>query len=452
MSEVEFVGQSAKDSDNGQAATSRLINLYREPIKMGDKTTYTLKSVLGQAVFADLNTVFVRAMADVSGKVYVAAGGGLYAVSGQAVATRLGDIADSEDTTVSGNTGSVTVCAGGKYYVWDGVTLTQPSIGAFSDFGAVEYIGNYTILTERGGRRVQWSALADPTDLPGTSFATTEARDDNNLRAMAIARNLWLFKEKSIEVWYITGQAAAGAFAPTGMVIDTGLMSFGLVVKFRAGAFLVGDDGIVYLTDGEGLRPVSTTAVETAIDEETPKSCFYYEDEGHKICVIRFRNRPAWCFDVSTGEWHERAEGADHGPWAAVAAVNSYGKWLCGTDLGGIYEMTRNNTDIAYAMRRTAVSRTLSMEQRTFILDALEFTGRVGRSDLGRDAECWIRVSRDNGLTWGNPKRRSLGGLGDYQQRITYRSLGQFRQATIEFNMADPVDIPLNATAVVTAS
>lgn len=452
MPAVEFVGQSAKDSDNGQAATSRLINLYREPVKLGDKTQYTLKSVLGQAEFANLNAVFTRALADVKGTVYAVAGGALYQISMGGAATWLGAVADDEETTISGNTGKVTVCAGGRYYVWDGTALTEPSAGAFSDFGAVEYIGNYTILTERGGRKVQWSALADATTLGGTDFATTEARDDNNLRAMALARNLWIFKEKSIEVWYITGQAGAGAFAPTGRVIDTGLLAFNLAVKFRAGAFLIGDDGIAYLTDGEGLRPVSTTAVETAIKEETPRACFYYEDEGHKFCVVRFRNRPAWCLDVSTGEWHERAEGADHGPWTAVATVNSYGKWLCGTDLGNVYEMLRNNTDVGYALRRTAVSRTLSVEQDTFILDLLEFTGRMGRSDLGRPAECWIRVSRDNGLTWGTNKRRSLGDLGDYRQRVTFRNLGQFRQATVEFNMADPADIPMNATAVVKIS
>lgn len=76
MPAVEFVGQSAKDSDNGQAATSRLLNLYREPVKLGDKTQYTLKSVLGQAAFADLATVFLRAIAEIEGMVYAVAGGG----------------------------------------------------------------------------------------------------------------------------------------------------------------------------------------------------------------------------------------------------------------------------------------------------------------------------------------------------------------------------------------
>lgn len=448
MPAVEFVGQSAKDSDNGQAATSRLLNLYREPVKLGDRTQYTLKSVLGQAAFADIDKVFLRAMKEIDGEVYAVAAGALHKISVRGVVTELGAVADSAETTIAGNTGNVTVCAGGNYYVWDGTSITQPATGAFSDFGSLAYISNYTVLTEANGRRVQWSNLADPSDLPGVNFATTEARTDNNLRAMAIADNLWLFKEQSTEVWYVTGGAGAGAFAPiTGSVIDTGLLAFGLVSKFRQGAFLVGDDGIVYVTNGAGLSPISTTAVETAIAEETPTKCFYYEDEGHKICVIRFKSRPAWCFDLSTGEWHERAEGPNHAPWTAVETANAYGKWLCGTDLGGIYHMTRNNADISSALLRTAVSRTMTNGHDLFLVDKMEFSGKVGRSDLSREPTMWLRVSRDHGNTWGESKSRSFGGLGDYQQRIVYRGLGQFRQATVEINMSDPVDIPINATA-----
>lgn len=448
MSAVEFVGQSAKDSDNGQAATSRLLNLFREPVKLGDRTQYTLKSVLGQTAFADLSKVFLRAMEEIDGEIYAVAGGMLHSVSVQGVVTELGSVTDSVETTIAGNTGNVTVCAGGNYYVWDGTSLTQPDDGAFGDFGSLVYLSNYTILTEADGRRVQWSNLADPADLPGLNFATTEARTDKNLRAVAIAGNLWLFKERSTEVWYVTGSSGAGAFAPiTGSVIDTGLKAFGLVSNFRQGAFLVGDDGIVYVTAGAGLSPISTTAVETAIEEETPTKCFYYEDEGHKFCVIRFKSRPAWCYDLSTGEWHERAEGPSHGPWTAVNAAKAYGKWICGTDHGGIYHMTRNNADISAALLRTAVSRTMTNEHALFVIDKIEFTGKVGRADIGREPLMWLRVSRDNGNTWGASKTRSFGSLGSYQQRVIYRGLGQFRQATVEVNMADPVDIPINATA-----
>lgn len=454
MASLEFVGQSARDSDNRQAATSRLINLYREPINQGTKALFSLKSVLGQQPFAELNSVFLRAMAEIDGVLYVAAGGQLYSVDAYANVNPLGLIDDSPETTISGNFLNVTICAGGKYYVYDGDTISQPASGAFSDFGSVTFIGNYTVLTERNGRRIQWSDIADAATLPGLNFATTEARDDDNLRAMPLGGNLWVFKKRSIEIWYITGQSGANAIKPVrGSVIDTGLKAFGLVTKFPRGGFFVGDDGIAYMTDGVGApSPVSTIAVETALKEETPTHCFYYEDEGHKFCVIRFAGRPSWCFDIATGEWHERAEGPDHSAWATVATVKAYEKWLSGGDLGKINQMVRNNLDAGYALRRTAVSNTLSNEQRHFILDLLEFTGRFGRSDLGRDAQCWIRVSRDMGETWGEPKTRSWGAQGQYDKRVRFRGLGQFIQATVELNMSDPTDIPINSIVTVKVS
>jgi hypothetical protein len=95
---------------------------------------------------------------------------------------------------VSGNNGDVLIVAGGKYYRWDGTTLDQPTVGAFSDFGSVDFVGGYTMLTELGGRLFQWSALANSDSLPGLNFASAEARDDAIIRGVAINRNYWIFK------------------------------------------------------------------------------------------------------------------------------------------------------------------------------------------------------------------------------------------------------------------
>ena len=465
MAAVEFVGQSASDSDNRQAATSRLINFYREPVAVGDKTRHTLKTVLGRSLYADTGSLsYVNDIEVVGGDLYAVVGGDLYSfttvippgdpgpVPPTGSVTLIGNLTLAGPTAIAGNNGNVTITNGGSYYVWDGTTLTEPAAGAFSGFGSVEYFGGYTVLTESQGRLVQWSDLADPTTLPALNFATTEARDDDNIRAVAIGGNLWIFKETSTEIWAITGEAGAGAIAPiTGAVIDTGLKGFSLVTKVNGGAFLIGNDGIAYITDGGGLRPASTPAVETAISEGEPESCLYYEDEGHKFCVITFRDRPSWCLDISTGEWHERADGADHGPWGARCAVKFGQRWIYGDDTGKTYWLYNSQHEGAEPIRRTAVSRTLANDQQLFVVDKMEFLGRFGFGGV-TPAECWIRVSRDDGMTWGDPKYRSLGADGAFEQRVTYRGMGQFRQATVELNISDIADVAINATASVDIS
>lgn len=448
MPTLEFVGQSAQDSDFIAAQSSRLVNYYREPIPAGGQARFALKSVLGTTSFADLGELLLRAMRLVDGTLYAVVANSLYSVTSGGVATDHGTVTVGTNCSIAGNNGVVTVAGEGKYYTWDGTTLSEPTAGAFSSFGSVTFLGNYTILTEYNGRRFQWSNLADPDTLGGTNFATAEGNDGDLIRGEAIDGNLWLFKGDSHEIWTLTGQSGASAFSRlAGGVRDVGLLAYSLLAKFDGGAFFVGDEGTCYIIAGGQLQPVSTPAVETAIGAETPTNCFYYEDEGHKFCVVRFQGRPAWVFDIATGEWHERAEGTDFGAWGAVASVNAFGSWKVGDIFGKINTLTRNNADVSGEMRRTAVSRTFYSEGQRIAIPEIEFRGRFGRSDLGRDATAFVRISRDNGLTWTQPRDINLGTLGEYETRAIVRRLGTSRQFTVEWNMSDPTDFGLLADA-----
>ena len=111
MPQVEFVGQSSQDPDNTGANPSRLLNLYREAI--GGRSQRVLKSVLGMAPFADIDGVFLQAMHEVRGAIYIVLGGGLYKVTENATVTRLGTVAESEAPSISSNNGDITVVSGG---------------------------------------------------------------------------------------------------------------------------------------------------------------------------------------------------------------------------------------------------------------------------------------------------------------------------------------------------
>jgi hypothetical protein len=440
MAMVEFVGQSARDADNIRANPSRLVNLYREPVDPGDK--HALKSVLGTTAFADLGGVFVRAMAEVEGDIYALANLKLQKIDTGGSVTDLGVTLDDANASIAGNNGNVTAVIGGAYYLWDGATLTNPVAGAFSSFGAVEYIGNYTVLTELNGRRFQWSGVADPNDLPGLSFSTADGRDDDIIRPLALNGQLYLLKAGSIEEWYLTGEAGALAFERrVGGVTDIGLKSFGLVARFDGGAFLVGDDNRAHMLSGQ-LQPVSTPAVETAIKTCDPQYCLTYDDEGHTFCVITFRDCPAWVFDVATGEWHERAQGAGLSPWQVSASARMANEWYVGRDGGAILHMERSNADEGLPLVRMARSRVLYMDGSRFVVPEVEIFPRVGFDA----ATVELSLSRDGGITWGSPKAASWS-VGDYSRRVIWRNLGQFRQAALEVRMSDPVDVPLSSQA-----
>lgn len=482
MPVLEFVGQSKAGQTARPATTSRLINLFREPVEEGGLTRYLLRPVQGRIESYDLGSVFIRQMAWVDSTIYIAAGGSLYSATTDASAiTTIGAIKDSTETTISGSSGYVTVCAGGKYYVSNGGSLSEPTPGAFSDFGSVETLENFTLLTERNGRRIQWSNPADPETLGGLDFATTESGPDNNIRGMALNGNYWVFKDRSIEIWYPTGISDAAFARVGGGVIETGLKAFNLVAKARDSLFFVGSDGIVYIAAGQGLQPISNRAVERDLREKTPTHTFYTEREGHKFCTIRFSDRPAWVYDIATGEWHERSEGVNHGAFDAVASVESnLDQWLVASEIGKIYRLDNVQTDKGQTLHRRAISHTLRVDSKRFRVSEAEIYGAYGYSpvqpqtdyfmasaggyfplgdgffSLGSSGEpepkLMLSVSRDGGATWGAERMRGLGAQGEYEQRVLLRALGQFRLFTLRVDMTHAHEIPLYADGRVRVS
>lgn len=465
--QLEFAGQSAQDADNTYANTSRLLNCYREFV--GDGQT-VLKSVPGVASFASLDSVFSRALAEVDGLLYCAFGGKLYRISETGSVSSLGDLPNDPVTSISGNNGKVTVVSGGRYFVWDGSTLSEPTPGAFDDFADVSFFGQLTVLLEAGGRRVQWSDAAAPQTLDALNFATTESRDDKNLRCMPMFGGFWIFKEKSIEVWQ---QDGTGIRVVRGSTIDTGLLNRQLLKEIPNGCFFIGNDGKAYLVQG-GLNPVSTIAVETSIAKESPESIVYYQDEGHEVCAITFAGRPAWCLDISTGEWHERPN------FDAKHSAQCYGAHFVTRDIGGLFKVTRNFQDFDGPMTSRAVGRTFDNGGQFFTVSRFFVRGRVGRvvrsrEALGDDAlqagsgvlqvgdttgldiedakpnepQIMLRVSKDTAHTWSYPKHRSLGLVGDYDRQLVWRSLGRMKQFTPEMSWSEADEVTVTASATV---
>jgi hypothetical protein len=383
VARVEWVGQSASDADNRQANTSRLINFYREPV--GGTAGHQLKSVLGTELLGTLEpstgpTLNVRAISEIGGTMYVVSGGTLFTVTTAGVETEIGFTRDREPTYLFGaEENKVCVVCGGRYFVYDGTTLERPDTAdaPFADFGSGLYLNGYVVLTEEDGDRFLWTDLADAKNFEGLNFATAESTDKAILEAKKVNGRLWLMKSDVIEVWAQVGSGANAFTRVTGGVIEVGLKAKGLATTFTGGIFWVGSDNIVYLSAGEELSPISPPAVNTAVSQGTPSHVFYYEDEGHKFCVIRFNGRPAWVYDIVTGEWHERATLTDSA-WDITATGLFNGVWYCGDRKGNFFKFARNNVDGTESLIRTAVSSTLYMDGEFFSVPKLEVTGRVG--------------------------------------------------------------------------
>jgi hypothetical protein len=379
-----------------------------------------------------MGIAFGQAVASVNGWLYAIADGVAYSISPAGAPSILGSLGGS-NATISGNNSYVTFVCGGVYGVWDSAAWSIPATGAFSGFGSHDYIGNYTVLTEANGSRFQWSDLADPKTLGGLNFSTADGRDDKCVRPMSVNGALYIFKETSFEVWYLTGSAGAEAFErQSGGVVDVGLKAHDLICKIPQGAFFVGSDGRANILSGQ-VKPVSIPAVETSIRDEGPLACWTYEDEGHTFCGISFHTRPAWVYDISTGEWHERASGINNGPWPTTSSTKHNGAWYVMQNSKGVLKLSVANADVDGPLVREATSMTLYQDGKRFVISLLELFPRQGFSANGLD----LFVSKDGGLTWGEPKSLAIGPVGAYGQTVRKRGLGQFRQITAKVRFSE---------------
>lgn len=470
MPKLTLFTQSALDGSNEAASPENLINCYVEQAAGDARTRLTARSVLGEEIFGNIDDTLVRAMERVGDYIFVAANGTLYRVEIGGSTTTIGSIVDSENTTISGNTGLyVTVAAGGSYYVWDGTTLTSPSGGRFSGAGSVTQMDFDTIITQPDGREVEWTTNADPTTRNALYFRTKEGRPDKVLRAVPFGRELYIFGTESTEIWQNTGVTGASRYQRlTGGLLDQGIKAYKLVKGFDSGIFLIGNDNVAKIIRGTLFEPVSTPSVQTDIDESEPVRLDYYEDRGHKFLCIVFSDRPAWVYDMTTTLWHRRASGTEFGPWDCKGIVEAFGSFRLISETGAIKTMVRNNQDIIGGgsdfsndfnddfgggtlgvLARRCVSKPLVMDGNKFSVQKLQFLSRVGETSLGREAAVMMRVSWDGGRTWSQPETMSLGDLGDYDQTAEFRALGRGEQFAVEFTVTDPADIQLYSDAYV---
>jgi hypothetical protein len=449
MAKYTFFTQAARDGSNVAASSEELVNVYPEAAPGDARTRIALRSVLGEVEFSSYATPIAQALEAATGLLWAVSGGILYQINADGSVLSRGTVGNSVKTSVSGNGSNVCVVAGGNYRVWNGTSLLSPTPGAFSSFGSVTFAAYDTILTELNGRRFQWSATADPTTLNALNFATAEQRDGNIIRGTVDRAQLYLFTDACIEVWRSTGTAGATRYSFL-TVIDQGrgLRGYHLLARDSFGIFFVANDGVAYIVSADSIMPVSTPAVQTDLNEGNPTACYYYEDRGHKFCVIRFSDRPAWVYDLTTQLWHRRQNGVVRGPWDVQRMAYAFDKWMAADDFGVVMEMRRTNTDRGMPLLRIMRGKPIYMDGKKFSVREFEPLCSVGESNLGRDAELMLRWSRDGGQTWEGPQTASAGDLGDYATEVKFYALGRGEQFVPEVSCADATDLVFYSDAI----
>ena len=274
-------------------------------------------------------------------------------------------------------------------------------------------------------------------------FASAEATPDKLVSLLADHRELWLFGERSIEVF-----GNAGNTFPFER-INGATMELGCAAKYspckldNSITWLGADErGDAMVWRAQGYQPVriSTHAIEeewrtyTRIDDAV---AFSYQQSGHSFYVLTFPTAgKTWAFDAATQLWHERAFRPDTNILTRDRAnchVFYNRQHLVGDyQNGNVYVLDLD----AYTDNGDVIPRLKSFQHMTQAGKRQFFRSITLDMEAGPGGELnptvQLRWSDDGGHTWSSTVFASLGKIGQYLNKPHFKRLGSGRDRIFE--------------------
>lgn len=488
---ASYVARSVNAADN------RMVNLFAEAIPEGGKEAGFLSRAPGLRLLNTVGTGPVRGMWYHNGYLYVVSGTQLYRVTTTYTATALGSVAGTGPVSMADNGIQIFIAAGtAGSYIYNTNTgafgaITDPDFPGATQVG---YLDQYFVFIQPNSQNVWVTSLLDGTSIDPLEFDQTTGSPDNLVGMIVDHREVWLYGQNSVEVWYNAGNPDFPLSRIQGAFNEIGCAATFSIAKMDNSLFWLGSDargrGIVYRANGYSGQRISTHAVEWQIQSYGNISDaigYTYQQDGHSFYVLTFPSANAtWVLDIATNSWHERGgfdTVAGHFTRHRSNCQASFNNEVIVGDFenGNLYAFdlnvyTDNGAEQRWLrswraippgdnnLKRTA-HHSLQLDCETGVgteqdrvqislLTETEFDLLTESNDLilavntaetaAADPQVMLRWSDDGGHTWSNEHWRSMGKIGQYGYRTIWRRLGmttKLRDRVYEVSGADPVKI-----------
>lgn len=387
----------------------------------------------------------------------------VFSVTRDGTTTLLGPISTSTGNVFFSDNGLEVILVDGTiqgYLIKDDV-LTPVADPDFPPAGSVTFQDGYFIVTKVGTGQIYISSLYDGSSWDILDFATAEANPDFALNVVSNVRDLWIFGDKTAEVYYNSGDANFPFERIPGAVIEVGLQAIATAVKINGVVYWLSTDNRVVRSRGYSYEPISTTHIDYQIstyDVTEDAIAYSYQMLGHIFYVLIFPTEDkTWVYDITTDFWHEWQSyviSADKRIVWGRHRSNCCSKF--GDDYyvgdyknGKIYKLDMNTyTDDTHEIRRIRVSPVVNKEMLYVKWNRLQidFESGVGlTTGQGEDPVVLLDWSDDGGHTWSNKHPAKFGKIGEYRKRVVWRRLGKSRGRVLRTTISDPVKVVMLA-------
>ena len=449
------------------AADNRMINLFPELVPEGGKAPAFLQRAPGLRSLVTLGVGPVRGLWTFGDYGYAVSGNTLYKIDDQWVATAKGTVAGTGPVSMVDNGTQLFIAAGATGYIYNANTdvfaqITDPD---FPGATTVGFLDGYFVFNEPNSQKFWVTALLDGTSVDPLDFASAEGSPDDLVSLIVDHREVWLFGQTSVEVWYNAGLPDFPLARIQGAFNEIGCAAPFSVAKLDNGVFWLGADargkGIVYRSNGYNGTRISTHSVEWQIQQYSDISdatAYTYQQDGHSFYVLNFPSADVtWVYDVATQAWHQRA-GWLNNAFTRHRGNNQMafnGEIVIGDYLtGGLYAYDLTVYSEAGAVQKwlrswralpTGQNNLNRTTQHSLQLDCETGVGLDGVGQ-GVDPQVMLRWSDDGGHTWSNEHWKSMGRIGETGTRVFWRRLGmtlKLRDRVYEISGTDPVSITI---------
>jgi hypothetical protein len=409
----------------------RCVNQYVERTP-GEEDGFVLLGRPGLARETTLGSQPIRGMLSQPG----AFSGDIFTVSGNALfrgSVSLGAISGLTLVDMAASPTQLMIATGATLHVSDGAVVTSSAFPDGAGVQAVAYLAGYCLAARAGSRRVYFSFDAETFD--GLDYFAAE-QDTGDVVGLAVVQELlWVFCERVTEVFSPTGNADAPFQRLSGRFYDKGCLDRNTIAKGDNSVFWVTNEKFVARADASPQR-VSQGGIDERIAATAAGefSAWQWSWKGHSFYSLRTAEG-SFTYDAAENEWHESASlGFD--AWRAWIGIEREGEVLAGDSEEGVIWRLDDTVlaDDGVEIERRVTAFTGRGLVRNIVVDAA-----VGESASYVTAPVMeMRISRDDGATFGAWRSRSMGVQGKRRTRLVWLRGGlSDTRGVIEFRVTD---------------
>lgn len=397
-----------------------------------------------------------RGMTVFDNELYKVTDNTLYKISSVGVATSLGTIAGTSRCIFANDGTNLIITTGTTAFQYDGTTLTQITDADFEGGNSCAFFNTYMVY-DGTGNNFQLAEAGDPDNFRADYKAQAESNPDDTKRVFVWREQLYIFGDKTIEVWYFTGTGSPPIARVNNATMNVGLGAVHSVAATDEYVYFLGDDRRAYRFSATQPTNITTIAISHQLDELGDlsgavgdiiriegQSFYKLNVQGKTLVFNEGAERPnnAW-FNLSTK--------ADEDQYRFDSFVEVYGKRLC-ADGGNVLELDLdtydNNGEVVINERifGPITAKDLGSGGDKVLMSRIWLDVETGvglASGQGDNPQLMVSVSIDGGRSFTNEQDVLLGRTGEGDTKVKYDYMKNFKSLYVKVRCSDPVFLSL---------